>query len=560
MLGDRSRIHKEGVNRVSTRSLLKAAGFTDKEIANPFVGIACSWTDAFPGHNQLDKLAESVAKGIYAGGGTPMIFNTIAICDGYCGSTDGAKYSLPSRELICDSIESVAVAHGFDALVFVCSCDKIVPGMLMASARLDLPSIFVAGGPMLPGVVNGRTESLATIHKAAGQLRRGEISEKAFQEIEDGAMPCCGSCAGLYTANSMCCLTEALGLALPGNGTIPAVYAARQRLAKESGEQIMTLWQQDIRPSDIVDRKSLANAMVLDMLMGCSTNTQLHLMALANELHIPLSLADFETCSKETPNICRLSPAGPHYISDLHAAGGISAVLKQAIDHGYIDGNAKTVKCCTLADAVKEAAVLDTEIIRPFGAPYSAQGGLRILWGNLAPEGAIVKASAVNANMRSFTGKARIFDSEEAARKAVINGELNTGDIMVIRYEGPKGGPGMQEMARLITLVESSGYGESIPLITDGRFSGITRGANIGHISPEAAAGGPIALLEDGDMIHYDIDNGLLEVLLSDAEMEERRNKWHCPPPKVAGGWLARYASMVSSASEGAVLKVMQYE
>ncbi len=555
MLGDISRIHKEGINRVSTRSLLKAAGFTDKEIANPFIGIACSWTDAFPGHNHLDELAGSAAKGVYAAGGTPMIFNTIAICDGYCGSTDGAKYSLPSRELICDSIESVAVAHGFDAMVFVCSCDKIVPGMLMAAARLDLPSIFVAGGPMLPGKVNGRTESLATIHKAVGRLQMGEITEKDFREIEDGAMPGCGSCAGLYTANSMCCLTEALGLALPGNGTIPAVYATRQRLAKESGEQIMYLWQHDIRPGRIVDRKAIDNAMALDMLMGCSTNTQLHLMALAHELHIPLSLADFEECSKRTPNICRLSPAGPYYISDLYQAGGVSAVINQAVKHGFMYGDALTVSGCSLAQTVEQARVLDPQVIRPCDDPYSEQGGLRILRGNLAPEGAIVKASAVNGNMRSYTGKARVFDSEQAARKAVLDRELKAGDVMVIRYEGPKGGPGMQEMARLITLVESSGYGESIPLITDGRFSGITRGASIGHISPEAAAGGPIALLQDGDIISFDIDAGLLEVRLSDAELAERRQKWHCPPPKVTGGWLERYARLVSSASQGAVLK-----
>ena len=554
MQGKYSKPHKEGVTRVSTRSLLKGAGFTDEEIARPFIGIACSWTNAFPGHSHLDRLAQAVSLGVAAHGGTPMIFNTIAICDGYCGATPGARYSLPSRELICDSIESVAQAHGFDALVFISSCDKIVPGMLMAAARLDRPAIFVGGGPMLPGRVDGQEQSLSTVGAAIGRLERGEIDAAKFREYEDNSSPGCGSCAGMYTANSLCCLTEALGLALPGNGTIPAVAGARVRLAKDSGARIMELWRAELRPSQIMSRAAFDNAITVDMLLGCSTNTLLHLPAIAHELGLTLTLEDFDRKSQTTPVICALAPGGPDYLCRLDEAGGVPAVMRLALEGGLLTGGVLTVSGRTLAQQLESARAGDGEIIHSLAQPVHPRGGLCILRGNLAPRGAVIKVSALAPGLRQFCGPARVFDSEPAARQAVLERRLHAGEVAVIRYQGPKGGPGMPEMARLIALLQSSSYGESIPLITDGRFSGITRGGCIGHVCPEAAVGGPIALVREGDLISFDVERQLLQLLVGEEELEQRRRAWQKPPGKAEGGWLARYALLVGAADRGAVL------
>ncbi|MGI6029596.1 MAG: dihydroxy-acid dehydratase [Candidatus Heteroscillospira sp.] len=557
MQGIKSCPHKEGPNRISTRGLMKAAGLTSEEIERPFVGVACSWSDAFPGHNHLNQLAQDAARGVVMGGGTPMIFNTIAICDGYCGSTEGARYSLPSRELICDSIECEAFAHGFDAMVFVAACDKIVPAMLMAAARLNLPSIVITGGPMLPGRVPGEEElqNLSTIAKHAGRFNRGEISAQRLMEYEDNCMPGSGCCAGMYTANSMGCMAEALGMALPGNGTIPAVYAARNRLAKESGKQVMELWRSQLLPGDILTEANFRNAITVDMLIGCSTNTLLHLPAIAHELGISITPEDFEEKGAVTPVICSLAPGGPDHVSDLNEAGGVQAVLKTALEGGLIDGGVLTVTGKTLSENVSGAKVWNEKVIRPLDRPRLPNGGLCLLKGNLAPEGAVIKAAAIRAEDRKFSGRARVFDSELAGRQAVEKGEIKPGDIVVIRYEGPKGAPGMPEMARLITLIQSTGLGESVPLITDGRFSGITRGGCIGHVCPEAAAGGTIALVRDGDVIEYDIDARRLELLVSDEELAERRKNWVCHPPKAVSGYLARYAKQVTSAAKGAVVE-----
>ena len=532
MEGIKSCPHKEGPNRISTRGLMKAAGLTNDEIARPFVGIACSWSDAFPGHNHLDRLAQDVAKGVLMAGGTPMIFNTIAICDGYCGSTEGARYSLPSRELICDSIECEAFAHGFDAMVFVAACDKIVPGMLMACVRLDLPSAVITGGPMLPGRVPGeeKLQNLSTIAQHAGRFNRGEISAERLMEYEDNCMPGSGCCAGMYTANSMGCMSEVLGMALPGSGTIPAVYAARTRLAKETGVQVMELWRRQLLPSQILTMENFKNAITMDMLIGCSTNTLLHLPAIAHELGLTITPDDFEEKGSTTPVICSLAPGGPDHVVDLYEAGGIQAVLKVALEGGLISGSVLTVTGKTLAENVSSAKVWNDKVIRPLSNPRLPNGGLCVLKGNLAPEGAVVKAAAIRPEDRKFTGKARVFDSEVDGRNAVLNGEIHPGDVIVIRYEGPKGAPGMPEMARLITLIQSTGLGESVPLITDGRFSGITRGGCIGHVCPEAAVGGPIALVCDGDTIAYDIDARSISLLVPENELARRRAQWQGAP------------------------------
>ena len=555
MRGEISRPHKEGPLRVSTRSLMKGAGLTDEEISNPFVGIACSWSDSFPGHMNLDRLAQAVAKGVYAGGCTPMIFNTMAICDGFTGATDGARYSLPSRELICDSVESMAIAHGFDALVLVASCDKIIPGMMMAAARLNIPSIIVTGGAMLPGRVYGEVQSLATLGAAAGKMRRGEITCREFLEYENKSCPGCGSCAGMYTANSLGCLAEAIGFALPDNGTIPAVYAARERLAKDTGRKICELWEKNIRPSDILTPAAFRNAITMDMLIGCSTNTLLHLTAIAHELGVDISLDDFEEKGRTTPVLCSLSPGGSDYIVDLYDAGGIQALMKEALDGGLIDGSVLTVTGKTLAENVKDARVLNDRVIRPLSNPRLPNGGLAIIRGNLATEGAVIKAAALSPDMYHFKGKARVFNAEPLARQAVLDGDIHPGDVIIIRYEGPKGGPGMQEMARLIQIVQNAGLGEKVPLITDGRFSGLTRGPCIGHVSPEAAAGGRIALVEDGDEIEFDLEKRELNLNVDEETIRKRQAAWVCPPPKVSTGWLARYSRLVGSASKGAVLE-----
>ena len=554
MQGKFSKVHKEGLYRTTTRSLFKAAGFTNDEIRKPFIGIANSWTNGFPGHMHLNQLSESVSAGVYAAGGTPITFSTIAVCDGISIATRGAKYSLPSREIICDSIEIMAMAHGYDALVLVAACDKIIPGMLMAAGRLDIPSIILTGGPMLPGKINGELYSIAKTDTRDRAIR-GLATEEELMAYEDGQCPGAGSCSGMFTANSMSCMTEVLGMGLPGNGTIPAVYAARIRLAKETGKAIMTLMEKDIKPSDIMTRDVFENALRMDMLIGCSTNTAVHLPAIAHELGIKIDPDDFNRVSKCTPTICSLLPSGKHFLVDLHEAGGMPAMLREALDGGLIKGDVMTVTGKTLAENVKNAKVLDETVIRPLDKPISHEGGLAILKGSLAPDGAIIKVAAVNADMKKFRGTAKVFNGEQEAFEAVVAGKITEGDIIIVRYEGPKGGPGMPEMAQLIGVIQGSNLGESIPLITDGRFSGITRGASFGHVAPEAAVGGPIALIEDGDIITYDIDARTLDLLVEERVMNERKLKWVCPPPKIPKGYLGRYANQVSCASQGAVLK-----
>jgi dihydroxy-acid dehydratase len=557
MQGKISSIHKEGVIRTTTRSLLKGAGFTTDEISKPLIGIASSCTNSFPGHMHLKQISEAVAAGVYSAGGTPVTFSTIAICDGISIATVGAKYSLPSREIICDSIETMEMAHGYDALVLVAACDKIIPGMLMAAARLDIPSIIICGGPMLPGNVNGERYSIAR-NDIRDRGLQGLATEEELMAFENGQCPGAGSCAQLGTANSMACITEALGMGLPGNGTIPAVHAARLRLAKETGKAIMALWEKDIKPSDIMTRNAFENAIRTDMMLSCSTNTAVHLPAIARELGIEITPDDFDRLSKCTPTLLTLAPTGEHLLTDFDEAGGMSALLRQALPSGLINGDIMTVTGKTLAENIKNAKVLKVRgetIIRPLDKPVSPEGGLAILKGNLAPECAIVKAAAVNADMKRFTGKARVFDGEDEAYEAVAAGKIKKGDIVVLRYEGPKGSPGMPEMAQLIAIIQGSPLGESVPIITDGRFSGITRGPAIGHISPEAAAGGPIALVEDGDEISCDIEARTLNLLVPEEVLMERRLKWVCPPAKITKGYLGRYANLVGSVAEGAVLK-----
>ncbi|WP_019229835.1 dihydroxy-acid dehydratase [Sedimentibacter sp. B4] len=555
MEGRKSNAMKDGITRIGCRALLKGAGFIDKDIENPLIGIANSWTDAFPGHMHLNQISNAVAQGVYAGGGTPITFSTIAICDGLCNGMDGMKYSLPSREIIADSVEAVASAHNFDALVFVCACDKIVPGMLMAACRLDIPCIFVNGGPMLPGRYMDRKLDLTSLGKAAGEFLTQKIGRDEYDAIENNSCPGCGSCAGMFTANSMGCMTEILGMALPGNGTIPAVDAARIRLAKESGRKIIEIYKENIKPSDIITKETLDNAIAIDMLIGCSTNTTLHLPAIASELGIKIRLEDFDRIGDKVPSVCRLSPAGEYYLADLHYEGGISALIKEGIEGGLINGECKTILGKTLNNIVVDVVVKNSDIIRPLNNPYLKNGGLTILRGNLAPEGAVIKANAVDSSMFTHKGTARVFNSEKEAMKAVMDRKIAKGDVVVIRYEGPKGGPGMQEMATLIAIMQGMGLDDGISLITDGRFSGITRGASIGHVSPEAAVGGPIALVEDGDIIEYNIGKKSLNVLVSDDELELRRSNWIKAEPKVKKGYLARYAEHVTSVYEGAVLK-----
>jgi dihydroxy-acid dehydratase len=544
MQGKISNLHKEGKIRASTRSLIKGAGFTTDEISKPFIGIASSYTNAFPGHMHLAQLSEAVSAGVYSAGGTPITFSTIGICDGISIGTTGAKYSLPSRDLICDSIESVAIAHGYDALVLVAACDKIIPGMLMAAGRLNIPSIIVCGGPMLPGKINGEFYSIARTD-IRDRAMQGLATDEELMEYEDKQCPCAGACAQLGTANSMACLTEALGIGLPGNGTIPAVYSARIRLAKESGKVIMALWEKDIKPSDIMTKDAFENAIRTDMMISCSTNTAVHLPAIAHELGIQISPDDFDRLSKCTPTILTLVPSGEHLLVDFDEAGGMSAMLREAMDGGLIEGKILTVTGKTLAENIKDAKVLNEKVIRPLNNPVAPEGGLAILKGNLGSECAIVKAAAVNPDMKKFRGTARVFNGEDEAYEAVVAGKIVKGDIIVIRYEGPKGSPGMPEMAHLVGVIQGSPLGEFVPLITDGRFSGITRGACIGHVAPEAAV---------GDIITYDIDARTLNLLVSEEIMNERKTKWVCPTPKISKGWLGRYADHVTSVSEGAVL------
>lgn len=551
----RSDAMKTGLARAPHRSLLKAMGLTDAEIERPLIGIVNAHNELIPGHIHLNTLAEAVKAGVRLAGGTPLEFPTIGVCDGLAMNHVGMKYSLASRELIADMIEVMAIAHPFDALVFIPNCDKIVPGMLMAAARLNIPSIFVSGGPMLAGRYRGRDVSLSTMFEAVGAAQAGRMTETELAELEECACPGCGSCAGMFTANTMNCMTEALGMALPGNGTIPAVSAARVRLAKQAGMRIMELLEENIRPRDIMTTTAFLNAVAVDMALGGSTNTCLHLPAIAREAGVELDLSTFDAISRRTPQICKLSPAGSQHIQDLDEAGGIPAVMHELYRHGLIDGSALTVTAKTVAENVSGREVRRREVIRPVEDPYSPEGGLAVLYGNLAPEGAVVKKGAVLPEMMQHEGPARVFNSEEDAFAAIMGQRIKPGDVVVIRYEGPRGGPGMQEMLSPTAALAGMGLDSSVALITDGRFSGASRGASIGHVSPEAAAGGLIALVEEGDIIAIDIEAGKLELKVPEEELARRRAGWQAPPPKITSGYLARYARMVGSGARGAVLE-----
>ena len=542
---------KAGVEHAPHRSLLKADGYNDEQMRRPFVGVVNSFNEIAPGHMHLQNIARAVKDGVLAAGGTPMEFDTIGVCDGIAMGHDGMHFSLSSRELIADTIECMVKAHCFDALVFIPNCDKIVPGMLMAAMRLNLPCIFVSGGPMLS--LNQR--DLNTVFEAVGARKANLINDEELAEIEGSSCPGCGSCSGMFTANSMNCLTEVLGLGLPGNGTIPAVYAERIRLAKTAGMQVMKLLADDIRPRDIVTPAAFENALTTDMALGCSTNSALHLLAIAHEADIALDLHMINDISEHTPNLCHLAPAGHHHMQDLMEAGGISAVLKELLDAGMIQGQCKTVTGKTVAENVAHAVNRNPEVIRPIDNPYTKTGGLAVLFGNLAPNGAIVKRSAVKPEMLVNTGTAKCFDSEEEAIAAIYAGKIVPGDIVVIRYEGPAGGPGMREMLSPTSAIVGMKLDTTVALLTDGRFSGASCGAAIGHISPEAAAGGPIAYIKDGDKIAIDIPNYSLKLLVSDEEMEERKKTMKIREPKKLTGYLKRYAKNVSSADKGAIVE-----
>jgi dihydroxy-acid dehydratase len=546
---------KSGVERSPHRSLFKAMGYTDEELRRPLIGIANSANDIIPGHVELDRIVDAVKTGVYMAGGTPIAFGTIGICDGIAMNHIGMKYSLGSRELIADSIEVMAVAHAFDAMVMVTNCDKIVPGMLMAAARLNLPSVVVSGGPMLAGTHQGKEIDLVSVFEAVGAVRSGRMDEAELSDIEDSACPTCGSCAGMFTANSMNCLTEAIGMGLPGNGTIPAVMAARTRLAKEAGMKVMMLLKKRITPKKIMTEKAFANAMAVDMALGCSTNTVLHLMAMAEEAGVKLDLDAFNRVSAKTPHLCSLSPAGKHHIQDLDRAGGVSAVMKEISRKRLIHTNCLTVTGQTVKENIKRSRIRDKRVIRPLERPYHKQGGLAILFGNLAPSGCVVKQSAVVRDMLRHEGPACVFDSEEEATPAIMGGRIKKGDVVIIRYEGPKGGPGMREMLVPTSAIAGMGLDADVALITDGRFSGGTRGAAIGHVSAEAMEGGPIAIVQDGDRIAIDIPKRRITLKVPDKEIEARLSKWRRPKAKISKGYMARYARMVSSGGEGAVVK-----
>ncbi|MGI9862406.1 dihydroxy-acid dehydratase [Moorella naiadis] len=550
----RSDAMKTGLAKAPHRSLLKAMGLTDAEIAQPIIGIVNAHNELIPGHFHLNTLAEAVKAGVRLAGGTPLEFPTIGVCDGLAMNHVGMKYSLASRELIADMVEVMAIAHPFDALVFITNCDKIVPGMLMAAARLNIPAIFVSGGPMLAGRYQGRDVDLNTMFEAVGATQAGKMTVTEVAELENCACPGCGSCAGMFTANTMNCMVEALGLGLPGNGTIPAVSGARVRLAKEAGMQVMQLLQKNIRPLDIMTAAAFRNAVTVDMALGGSTNTCLHLPAIAHEAGVELDLTIFGKINRRTPQICKLSPAGSQHIQDLDEAGGIPAVMNELYRHGLIDGSLLTVTGRTVAENIGGREVSRREVIRPVEDPYSAEGGLAVLYGNLAPEGAVVKKGAVLPQMMQHEGPARVFNSEEEAFAAIMGQRIKPGDVIVIRYEGPRGGPGMQEMLSPTAALAGMGLDSSVALITDGRFSGASRGASIGHVSPEAAAGGLIALVEEGDTIAIDIEAGKLELKVAEEEIARRRHNWQAPPPKITSGYLARYARMVTSGAKGAVL------
>lgn len=547
---------KSGMQQAPARSLLNALGWTEEERRKPIVGIVSSVNEIVPGHMNIDKIVEAVKMGVAEAGGMPVVFPAIAVCDGIAMGHIGMKYSLVTRDLIADSTECMAIAHQFDALVMVPNCDKNVPGLLMAAARIDVPTVFVSGGPMLAGRVGGRKRSLSSMFEAVGSYAAGTMTEEEVREYEENVCPTCGSCSGMYTANSMNCLTEAIGMGLSGNGTIPAVYSARLRLAKKAGYAVMDLLKKDIRPHDIITKESIINALTVDMALGCSTNTMLHLPAIAHEIGFDFDISYANPISEKTPNLCHLAPAGPTYIEDLNEAGGIYAVMKELGDAGLLNLDCMTVTGRTIGENIAGAVNKNPEVIRPIDHPYSATGGLAVLKGNLAPDGSVVKRSAVAEEMMVHEGPARVFNSEEDAISAIKGGDIHDGDVVVIRYEGPKGGPGMREMLNPTSAIVGMGLGSTVALITDGRFSGASRGAAIGHVSPEAAVGGPIALVEEGDRIKIDIPNLSIELLVSDEELAARRAKWQPREPKVTSGYLKRYAAMVTSGNRGAVLEI----
>ena len=545
----------KSTNAAPQRSLLHALGLTDEEIGKPLVGIVSSKNDIVPGHMNLDKIEEAVKLGVSMAGGIPIVFPAIAVCDGIAMGHEGMKYSLVTRELIADSTEAMAKAHAFDALVMIPNCDKNVPGLLMAAARVNIPCIFVSGGPMLAGTVDGKKISYSTVSEAVSRYKVGEIDEEKLNEIENKACPTCGSCSGMFTANSMNCLTEVLGMGLKGNGTIPAVYSERLRLAKRAGMQVMELYKKNICPRDIMTQKAFQNALTVDMALGCSTNSMLHLPAIAHECGIELDLSSANEISAKTPNLCHLAPAGDHFIEQLNEAGGVYAVMHELSKLGLVETGLPTCTGKTVGENIAGCEIRDTEVIRPVSDPYSKTGGIAVLTGNLAPDGCVVKRSAVAPEMMHHKGSARVFDCEEDALDAIYKGNINAGDVVVIRYEGPKGGPGMREMLNPTSAIMGSGLGNCVALITDGRFSGATRGAAIGHVSPEAAVGGNIALIEEGDTIEIDIDSNTINVLISDDEMERRRAGWKPRAPRITSGYLSRYAKLVTSGTKGAVLE-----
>ncbi|MGB3989810.1 MAG: dihydroxy-acid dehydratase [Acetivibrionales bacterium] len=551
----KSDIVKKGIERAPHRALFKAMGYTDEEIRRPLIGVVNSKNEIVPGHMHLDRIAEAVKAGIRMAGGTPVEFGSIGICDGIAMGHIGMKYSLASRELIADSCEAMGLAHSFDGMVFIPNCDKIVPGMLMAAARIDVPCIVISGGPMLSLKKNDVYLDLNSVFEAVGAYKAGTMTEEEVFEYEDIACPGCGSCSGMFTANSMNCLTEVLGMGLPGNGTIPAVYAERIRLAKQAGMKVMELVEKGIRPSDILTEKAFENALTVDMALGCSTNSVLHLPAIANEAGIKINLDIVNEISARVPNLCRLAPAGPHHVQDLYMAGGVQAVMNELSKKNLLHTDLITVTGKTIWENIKDARVTDTNVIRSIDEPYSATGGIAVLRGNIAKDGAVVKRSAVADEMLVHRGPARVFDSEEDAIKAIYEGQIRSGDVVIIRYEGPKGGPGMREMLSPTSAIAGMGLDTTVALITDGRFSGASRGASIGHVSPEAMEGGMIAAVRDGDIISIDIPAGRLNAEVPEEELERRMAEWKPPQPRVTTGYLGRYARMVTSASTGAVLK-----
>ena len=552
----RSDAVKTGTQQAPHRALFNALGMTKEEMERPLVGIVCSYNEIVPGHMNLDKIAQAVKLGVAMAGGTPVMFPAIAVCDGIAMGHIGMKYSLVTRDLIADSTEAMALAHQFDALVMIPNCDKNVPGLLMAAARINVPTVFVSGGPMLAGHLNGHKTSLSSMFEAVGAYAAGKLTEEGLTECENKTCPTCGSCSGMYTANSMNCLTEVLGMGLKGNGTIPAVYSERIRLAKHAGMQVMEMYRRNIRPRDIMTKEALLNALTVDMALGCSTNSMLHLPAIAHEIGWDFDISFANEISAKTPNICHLAPAGPTYMEDLNEAGGVYAVMNELNKKGLLHTECMTVTGKTVGENIKDCVNLNPEVIRPIDNPYSTTGGLAVLRGNLAPDGSVVKRSAVVAEMMVHEGPARVFDCEEDAIAAIKGGKIVEGDVVVIRYEGPKGGPGMREMLNPTSAIAGMGLGSSVALITDGRFSGASRGASIGHVSPEAAVGGPIALVEEGDIISINIPELKLELKVSDEELAARKAKWQPREPKVTTGYLARYAAMVTSGNRGAILEV----